>query len=59
MQCSGAGHIAMSGQIVDASLKRSWKKLHLVLPLDLPPPRSDLDVTVRDAAEERVASRWM
>jgi hypothetical protein len=29
-----------------------------VLPLDLPPQRNDPDVTVGDAAEERVASRW-
>jgi hypothetical protein len=42
-----------------AKRKWSWKKLYLALRLDLPPRRSDPDVTGRDAAEERVASRWM
>jgi hypothetical protein len=39
--------------------KRSWKKMYLALPLDLLPRRNDPDVTGRDVAEERVASRWM
>ena len=38
--------------------KRSWKKLYLTLPLDLPPRRNDRDVTGRGAAAERVASPW-